>query len=216
MLYFIFRFLITVLSKNITFFFLSPTPFFFYYVLPVPYLFHPSYLLSLPLSPFATFPLHTCSIVSLFIAHSAPSFLSFHPIPVFSLLVHTSKYRHHFSFSPCTPEFPLSYSYTSHILSLVSGFFDSFPSFLLVCVFVPFTQLYIHPSSFCSQSFHFFIGIPVSLVVFLPLSPSSVLFLFSPAFRQYSILPSILSSNFTAFFPAFTLSLFLLHSFLIR
>jgi hypothetical protein len=27
---------------------------------------------------------------------------------------------------------------------------DSFPSFLLVCIFVPFTQLYIHPSSFCS------------------------------------------------------------------
>jgi hypothetical protein len=27
---------------------------------------------------------------------------------------------------------------------------DSLPSFLLVCIFVPFTQLYIHASSFCS------------------------------------------------------------------
>jgi hypothetical protein len=43
-------------------------------------------------------PFHMCSILSLsfFIAHSAPSFLSFQPIPVFSLLVPTSKSRHLF------------------------------------------------------------------------------------------------------------------------
>jgi hypothetical protein len=33
--------------------------------------------------------------------------------------------------------------HTSLILPVVSGFFDSFRSFLIVCVFVPFTQLYI-------------------------------------------------------------------------
>jgi hypothetical protein len=47
---------------------------------------------------------------------------------------------------PGTPKYSLS----PLILSVVSGFFDSLPSFLLVCVFVPFIQLYIHPSSFCS------------------------------------------------------------------
>jgi hypothetical protein len=39
------------------------------------------------------------------------------------------------------------------IVSVISGFFvDSFPSFLLVCIFVPFTQLYVHPSSFFSRN----------------------------------------------------------------
>jgi hypothetical protein len=40
---------------------------------------------------------------------------------------------------------------------------------LLVRVFVPFIQLHIHPYSFCSQSFHFFSGIPVPLLVLLSL-----------------------------------------------
>jgi hypothetical protein len=123
-------FLITI-PKNITFFFLSPHP------IPFPYLFHPSYLafvfiryfspfLPLPFSPF-----HICSLV---IAHSAPSFLSFHPIPVFALLVTSSKSRHHFSFS-CTlsPQvFRNFLCYTPLILPLLSGFFDSLPSFLLI------------------------------------------------------------------------------------
>jgi hypothetical protein len=102
------------------------------------------------------------------------------------------------------------------ILPVVSGFFDSLPSFLLVRVFVPFTQLYIHPSFFCSQSFHFFTGIPVPLVVLLFLLLLLVLFLFSPAFSQYSALFSSIHFVFklSAPFPAFTLSLFLLHSFL--
>jgi hypothetical protein len=70
---------------------------------------------------------------------------------------------------------------------------------LLVFVFVPFTQRYIHPSSFWSQSFHFFTGIPFLLVVLLSLLLLLVIFLFSPAFRQYPalFLPSILSSNFS-------------------
>jgi hypothetical protein len=84
-----------------------------------------------------------CSIVSFFIAHSAPSLLSFHSIPVFSLLVPTTKSRHHFSFF-----YTLSFQVLRNFLSctpltfpVVSGFFDSFPSFLLVCVIVSFTRL---------------------------------------------------------------------------
>jgi hypothetical protein len=80
--------------------------------------------------------------LSLLITHSASSFLSFHPIPVFSLLVPTSESRHHFSLSRGTPDFPLSY--TLLLLLVVSGFFDSLPSFLLVLIFLPFIQLYIH------------------------------------------------------------------------
>jgi hypothetical protein len=113
------------------------------------------------------------SCLSLLIAHSAPSFLSFPPILTFSLLVPTSKSRHHFSFS-CT--------LSPQVLPVVLGFFDSFPSFLLVCGFVSFTQLYIHPSSFCSQSFRFFTGKPVS-----------------SQFHSFSS-PSFLSSTFTSSF----------------
>jgi hypothetical protein len=98
------------------------------------------------------------------------------PIPTFSLLVPTSKSRHHFSFS-CT--------LSPQVLPVVSGFFDSFPSFLLVCGFVSFTQLYIHPSSFCSQSFRFFTGKPVSSQfhsfssLFLFLLLNTIIFVFS-------------------------------------
>jgi hypothetical protein len=126
--------------------------------LPFIFLFFPSFSISLyfilssfrphsvflpaPFSPSLSFPyIHsTCAQLSLLITHSAPSFLFFHPIPVFSLLVPTFKSRHHFSFFCIFPP----------IFAVVSGFFDSFPSVLLVCVFIPFTQLYIHASSFCS------------------------------------------------------------------
>jgi hypothetical protein len=110
-----------------------------------------------------------CSL-SLLIAHSAPSFLFFHPIPTSFLSPRftTSESRHHFSFLPLSlPRYSRISSVIHLSYSLVSGFFDSLPSSLLVCVFVSFTQLYIHPSSFCSQSFHFLTGIPVPLVVFL-------------------------------------------------
>jgi hypothetical protein len=70
---------------------------------------------------------------------------NFHPIPVFSLLVPTSKSRHHFSFS-CTLE--SMYSSIIHLsYSFVFRFFDSLPSSLLVCVI-----LYIRPSSFFLSS----------------------------------------------------------------
>jgi hypothetical protein len=70
--------------------------------LPLSYLFLPSYLPSvfiLYFSPFLSLPLsHFATSIPRF----SLSFLSFHPIPVFSLLVSTSESRHHFSFS-CSP-----------------------------------------------------------------------------------------------------------------
>jgi hypothetical protein len=127
-------------------------------------------------------------------AHS--SFLSFHPVPVLSLLVPTSKSRHNFSFF-CTlsPQLLRNFlCYTPLIFPVVSGFFDSFPSFLFVCVFVPFTQLYIHPSSFDPQSFHFFTGIPVSLIVFL------ALLLFRVFFFSFQHSVNILHSSLLSIF----------------
>jgi hypothetical protein len=151
--------------------------------------------------------------LSLLIAHSARSFLSFHPIPVFSLLVPTSESRHHFSLS-CTLSPQVLLNFLCHtllidtpscILYLESRFFDSLPYFLLVDVFIPFTQLYIHSSSFCSQSFHFFTGIPVPLVVLLPLSPCPFSFL-------SSIPPVSCTLPFHPFCPQLCRSLFRFHS----
>jgi hypothetical protein len=89
-----------------------------------------------------------------------------------------------FFLCPFSPQVLRSFlCHTPLMLSVVSAFFGSFPSFLLVCVFVPFTQLYIHPSSFCSKSFHFFTGIPVSLTI--SLSPSTPCFFFSCTFPFY-------------------------------
>jgi hypothetical protein len=147
--------------SKINIFSLSPTSFFFYPFPPLPYLFRPSYLpcvfiqyfspfFSLLLSHFSTSIPHVLNCLSLLIAHSAPSFLSFHPIPVFSFFVPTSKSRLHFSFF-CTFSPPVLRNFTCYtplILPVVSGFFDYFHFFF--CVFVPFTQLYIYPSSFCS------------------------------------------------------------------
>jgi hypothetical protein len=97
-------------------------------------LFHISFIYPVPLPPlFSIFP---------------RSFLSFRPIPVFSLLVPTSKSSHHFSlFCTLSPQVLRNFLYhTFLILPVVSGFFDSLPCVLLV----PVNQLYIHPSSFCS------------------------------------------------------------------
>jgi hypothetical protein len=145
---------------------------FLLYVFPHPFisLFFPSYSISLS-SIFFPFRLHSVflpilsvSLISLHPFHMfsivflSPhsTFCTFFPLllskPVFSLLVRTSKYLYHFSFF-CTlsPQVLRNFlSHTSFILPVVSGFFHSFPSFLLVCDFVPFFQLYIHPSSFCS------------------------------------------------------------------
>jgi hypothetical protein len=120
-----------------------PTPFFFCSFPPLPYRFYLSYLSSVFIQYFSS---------SFLIAHYAPSLLNFHPIRVFSLLVPTSKSYDHFSFfCPLSPQvFRNFLCHTSLILPLVSGCFDSFPSFLLFCIFIPFTQLYIHLSAFCS------------------------------------------------------------------
>jgi hypothetical protein len=126
-----------------------PTPLLLYHFPPFPYLFHPCYLPSIFIQyvfPFLSLPLSPSS-----------------SIPVFSLLIPTSESHHRFSFS-CTLS-PQVIRNSSLILPFVSRFFDSAPSF---------TQLYIHPSCFCSKSFHFFTGIPVPLVVHISLSLSSL------------------------------------------
>jgi hypothetical protein len=153
-----------------------------------------SQFLSLPLSHFATSIPHMLYCLAVLIAHSAPSFISFHPIsPSFFFLLH--------SLSSGTSEFPLSY--TSH--PVVSGFLDSVPSFLLVLHSSIFLLLLIFPLLHWHTRFSDSIS----------LSPSSPCFFFS---LQHSVtilhssLPSILSSNFATLFPAFTLILFLLHS----
>jgi hypothetical protein len=131
------------------------------------------------LSLISLLPFHMCSIVSLSPHSTVCTF--------FPLLPSNTCFCFFCILSP-----QILWNFSSVILlilPLVSGFFDSLPSFLLICVFVPFTQLHIHPSSFCSQSFHFFTGIPVPLVVFLSLLLR--FFFFSPAFRKY---PALFSS----------------------
>jgi hypothetical protein len=140
--------------------------------------------------------------LSLLIAHSA---LSFHPIPVISLLIPTS-----FCCTLSPQVFQNFLCHTLLTLPVVSGFFDCFPSFLLC--------FYLFHSALHSSIFLLFLIFPllhwhthfsdsISLRVFF--------FFFS---LQHSVsilhssLPSILSSNFADVFPAFTLSLFLLHS----
>jgi hypothetical protein len=154
-------------SQNFHFFFFMRHPFLFlsipspsisllsilFFYFPSVFIQYFSQFLSLPLSHFATsIPHHVLNCLSFLIAHPAPSFLSFHQIPVFSLLVPTSKSSHHFSFSYIlSPQLLRHFlCHTPLIVPVIFGFFNSFPSFLLVCVFVPFTHLYIHPSPFCS------------------------------------------------------------------
>jgi hypothetical protein len=156
-----------------------PTPFFFYSFPPLPYLFYPSYL--------------SCVFIQYFSLSLYFSSIQY----VFSLLVPTSKSRDHFSFfCPLSPQvFRNFLCHTPLILPLVSGCFDSFPSFLLFCIFVSFTQLYIHPSAFCS----FNLSTSSLAYSFLSLSPSCQCFFFlleHSVSILHSSLPSILSSNF--------------------
>jgi hypothetical protein len=118
------------------------------------------------------FPSSSISLSSILSTFRLLSFLfsliSLHPFHMWSIVSLSS----HSTFSP-------------QVLPVVSGFFDSFPSFLLVCGFVSFTQLYIHPSSFCFQSFRFFTGKPVSSQfhsfssLFLFLLLNTIIFVFS-------------------------------------
>jgi hypothetical protein len=144
-------------SKKKTFFFLCPTPFFFQSVALFPFIFHPSYLpsvfiqyfspfLSLPLFHFTTSIPHVLNGLSRLIALSALSFLSFCPIPFFSLLVPTSKSRPHFPFF-CTlspQELRNSLYHTPLILPVVSGFIFSLLSCLSVSLSVSLSSTFIH------------------------------------------------------------------------
>jgi hypothetical protein len=86
---------------------------------------------------------HPCarSSLSLLVAHSAPSLFSFPSIPVLSLLIPTSKSRHHFSctFSPQVLRNFLSYS----LLCLDSLIF-SLLSFLSVSLPLSLSSAFIH------------------------------------------------------------------------
>jgi hypothetical protein len=114
----------------------------------LPLLFHISFIhpISLPssfgisprsflsLSHFATSIPHVFNCLSLLIAHSAPSFLSFRPLPGFSLLVPTSTltiifFFHLHSLSPSIPEFP-------HTPLILPVYLDSLIPALLSCLSV--------------------------------------------------------------------------------
>jgi hypothetical protein len=130
---------------------------------PLPYLFHLSYLFLISLHLF-----HMCSIVSLLIAHPASSFLSFHPIPVFSLLIPTSESCYHFPFF-CT----LSPQVLCHTFCYI-WILWFFP------FFVPFNQFYVPPSSLLLSIFpllHWLTRFSASIN--LSPSPSSFSFLSS-------------------------------------
>jgi hypothetical protein len=188
-------------------------------------LFFPSSCISLSfiLSPFS-FSISPRSVLTLSLSfryiHSTCAF--FPLLPSFIQYLFSLYSFPHLNLAIIFLSFALSLSPPRNFLCHIPLIFPvvSFSSFFILCVFVLFTQLYVHSAFFCFQSFHFFTDIPVSLIVFLSLSLSLSLsffsvFFFSPSFC-YSILhssiPSILSSNFGALFPAFTLSLFLLHS----
>jgi hypothetical protein len=176
-----------------------------------------SIFLPVPLFPSLSFRfIHsTCARLSLsfLVAYPAPSFPFFHPKSVFSLLAPTSESRHHLSLSSLsllyslfvgTLKFPFSYS-----LLYLDSLILSFLSCLFVSLFLSLS------STFMSLPFALNVLLPVPLVVFLSLLLVRVFFFFSLQ-HSLSILhfsfPSILSLNFAALFPAFTLNLFLLHS----
>jgi hypothetical protein len=141
--------------------------------LPLPYLFHPSYL------PFI-FIQYFSPLFSLPLSLSPP-FLSLHSVPVFSLFIFTFESHHHFPFSctlfPSTLEFPLSYTSHTPCCTLIlwfSPFFLACPFhsafhssiFLLLSIF---SHLHwdtrssgsnsLFPSSPCSFSFEHFVTI---------------------------------------------------------
>jgi hypothetical protein len=154
--------------------------------------------LSLPLSHFAMSIPHILNCLSLFIAHSAPSFLSFHPIPVFFY-----SFPHLNSFALSLPRYfgisfviHLSYSLLyldSLILSLLSylSVSLSFHSALHASIFLflsTFALLHWHtrysgsislsPSSPCSFSFLSSIALVFGTLPFHPFCPQTLLFSF--------------------------------------
>jgi hypothetical protein len=124
--------------------------------------------------------------LSLLIAHSAPTFLSFHPISVVFLLVLTSESRHHFSLCCTVP--PPRYSGISSVIHLSYSllyYLDSLSLSLLSCLSV---SLFLSLNSTFFR-FPFALNLSTSLSSLLRLH---VLFLFSPAFCEYpALFPSI-------------------------
>jgi hypothetical protein len=123
-------------------------------------------------------------------------FLSFHPIPVFFLLVLTSKSRHHSSFF--SPQVLRNFlRHTSIILPVVFGFFDSFASSLFVVpLSLSLNSTFIH-LPFALNLSTFSLAYPF-LWYYFSLSFFSVFFFFSPQHSisiLHSSLLSILSSN---------------------
>jgi hypothetical protein len=138
-------------SKKITFFFLSPTPFFFRSVPPFPYLFHPSYLSSvfiryfsqflssIPLSHFATSIPHVLNCTFFLLLPSNTCFLSSRShiqiSPSFFFLLHSLSPR----YSGISSVIQLSYS----LLYLDSLIF-SLLSCLSVSLSLLFSSTFIH------------------------------------------------------------------------
>jgi hypothetical protein len=112
-------------------------------------LFHISYLPSVFIqyfSPFLSLPLsfhriHVLDPLSLLVAHSAPSILSFPSIPVFSLLIPTSKSRHHFS---CTLSPQVLRNFLSYSLLCLDSLIFSLLSFLSVSLPLSLSSAFIH------------------------------------------------------------------------
>jgi hypothetical protein len=194
----------------------SPTPLFLYSFPPIPCVFHPSYFSSVFIQYFSPFlpsviSLHPFQLfLSLLVAHSAPSFLSFHP-NLFSL----SSFPH-LNISIIFLSFALSLPSCSGIscvihLSYFLLYLDSLILSLLFCLSV---SLFLSFSSTC-------IHLPFALNLYT----SSLIVYFSllllRVFSQLSRIPSVSCTlpflpfclqTLGALFPAFTLSLFLLHS----
>jgi hypothetical protein len=146
--------------------------------------------------------------LSLLIAHSVPSFLSFHPIPLFTLLVLTSKSRRlHFSFICTLSSQVLRNLLCTLILPVVSEFLILS---LLSCLYV---SLFLSLSSFLLLLVFPLLNWHTRFSDSISLFPSYPCFFFFSFQHSVSILhsspPAILSSNFAAVFPAFTLNLFL-------
>jgi hypothetical protein len=89
-----------------------PTLLLLYRFPPFPYLLSPFRLHLI----FLSFLFHVFDCLSFLIAHSAPSFFSFHPILAFSLLISTSESRHNFYFSLSPEVLQNSFSHTNWIL----------------------------------------------------------------------------------------------------
>jgi hypothetical protein len=108
---------------------------------------------------FSILPSFSISLI-LSILYSLFSLIS---LPAFQMcLLFLFPHSTFYIFFPLLPSntcFHFSFFLSPQVLPAVSRSFDSLPSSLFICVFFPFTQFYIHLSSFCSQSFHFFTGI---------------------------------------------------------